>query len=56
MSSTLLMSNGGANTFRSSTPCDRLIVGTMDGIFVLSGNEREWALTRRALKASQSAR
>ena len=37
MSSTVLMSNGGANTFRSSSPCDRLIVGTVDGIFVLSG-------------------
>ena len=50
MSSTVLMSNGGANTFRSSSACDRLIVGTVDGIFVLSGDGRDWALTRRALE------
>lgn len=50
MSSAVVLSNGGASTFRSSTPCDRLIVGTVDGIFVLSRDEQEWTLTRRALE------
>ena len=50
MSTTVLMSNGGANTFCCSAPCDRLIVGTVDGVFVLSRDEREWALTWRALE------
>ena len=35
MSSTVLLSNGGANSFRNLHLCDRLIVGTVDGIFVL---------------------
>ncbi len=50
MTSTVLLSNGGASIFRSFFACDRLIVGTVDGIFVLSGNAKEWALTRRALE------
>ncbi len=50
MSSTVLMSNGGANSFRDPGPCDRLIVATVDGISVLSRGEEEWTLTRRALE------
>ncbi len=50
MSSTVLLSNGGANSFRNPDPCDRLIVGTVDGIFILSREGKEWALTRRAME------
>ena len=50
MASTVMLSNGGANTFRNTAACDRLVVGTTDGIFVLSRGELEWTLTRRALE------
>ncbi len=50
MAATVVLSNGGANTFRHSESCDRLVVGTTDGIFVLSRGELEWTLTRRALE------
>ena len=50
MSSTVVISNGGASTFRHPSPCDRLVVGSVDGIFVLSRGEEEWTVTRRALE------
>ncbi len=50
MSSTVVLSNGGASTFRNPESCDRLVVGTVDGIFVLSRSNGEWSVTRRALE------
>ena len=46
----ILLSNGGANTFRSDEACDRLIVGTVDGIFVLVRERSEWNVASRALE------
>lgn len=51
MKSAVLLSNGGANTFRSpEAGASRLIVGTVDGIFGLSGAGTEWRVTARALE------
>ena len=38
MDSIALLSNGGDNHFRSQQPCNRLVVGTVDGIFILTCN------------------
>ncbi len=52
MTRTVLMSNGGANTFRGEQLADRLVVGTVDGIFVLADREGEWSVVSRALEGS----
>lgn len=36
MSSIVMLSNGGDNAFRGATTCDRLILGTTDGTYVLT--------------------
>ena len=50
MDSIALLSNGGDNHFRSRQPCNRLVVGTVDGIYILTCNGPEWAVTHRALE------
>ena len=55
MRSHTLLSNGGSSVFRGGA-VDRLIVGTVDGIFVLQRDERAWHVASRALEgASVSA-
>ena len=50
MNPSTCLSNGGANSFRGDGHCRRLIVGTVDGIFVLTESEDEWNVTVRALE------
>jgi photosystem II stability/assembly factor-like uncharacterized protein len=45
----ILLSNGGHNTHRAAQKSDTIIVGTVDGIAVLSQVENRWAITHRAL-------
>lgn len=54
MQETITLSNGGANCSRSTgVGARRLVVGTVDGIFVLSGERGgEWALEARALEGT----
>jgi photosystem II stability/assembly factor-like uncharacterized protein len=48
--SSVLLSPGGDNIHRGATAADSLIVGTVDGIFVLArAADGEWALAHRAL-------
>lgn len=46
----MLLSNGGASSFRASARSDRLIVGTVDGVFVLDRDGEGWSIARRALE------
>ncbi|MGY4596943.1 photosystem II stability/assembly factor-like uncharacterized protein [Bradyrhizobium sp. GM22.5] len=46
----VLLSNGGENTFRSTSETTRLVVGTVDGIFVLERAANAWRLATRALE------
>jgi hypothetical protein len=47
----VLLSNGGASTVRSSGGgAQQLIVGTVDGVFVLSGSGADWSVVTRALE------
>ncbi len=50
MSGCVLLSNGGANVFRGERACTRLIIGTVDGIFVLTQDVNEWSISRRGLE------
>jgi len=51
MDSRVLLSNGGANTVRSpGAGSSRMIIGTVDGVFVLSGAGTDWSVTTRALE------
>lgn len=51
MSATVVLSNGGASMFRGAGT-DRLIVGTVDGVFVLERQEKGWREAGRALEGS----
>ena len=42
MNTTVSLSNAGSNGFRGDKPCDRVVIGTVDGIFVLSRHEEDW--------------
>ena len=44
------LSNGGSNTFRSSRPSDRMIVGTVDGAFMLDRDGDGWRVGARAME------
>ena len=46
----ITVSNGGMNSFRSATPSDRIVVGTVDGIAMLDRDGSGWRLTKRALE------
>lgn len=46
----VLVSNGGANTSRGEAAAARMIVGTVDGLFVLTRTSGVWAVTGRALE------
>ena len=48
----ITLSNGGANTFRTAPPCDRLVIGTVDGVFMLDRDGQDWRVSRRALEGS----
>ena len=50
MSIPVLLSNGGCNCFSGDQQCDRLVVGTVDGIFVLTRREGDWRIASRALE------
>ncbi|MBS1895325.1 MAG: exo-alpha-sialidase [Actinobacteria bacterium] len=45
-----LVSNGGDNTSRGEGAATRVIVGTVDGVFVLERTRRDWAVAARALE------
>ena len=51
MSPLVTLSNGGASITRSAAT-DRLIVGTVDGVFVLEREEKGWREAGRALEGS----
>ena len=46
----ILLSNGGTNIQRSSSPSDRILVGTVDGIARLAKSERGWSVQHRAMQ------
>ncbi|MDP2409958.1 MAG: hypothetical protein Q8M26_06695 [Pseudolabrys sp.] len=45
----ILLSNGGHNTHRAAKRSDTIVVGTVDGIAVLTRSESGWSVTHRAL-------
>jgi photosystem II stability/assembly factor-like uncharacterized protein len=47
-----LLSNGGDNAAAAALPAGRLIVGTVDGVFVLDRRGPEWAVVARGLEGS----
>ncbi len=46
----LSLSNGGANSFASSRPSNRLVIGTVDGVFMLDRDTAGWRVSGRALE------
>lgn len=46
----ILLSNAGEHTFRSPCSADRLVVGTVDGAFVLERASKGWDVASRALE------
>lgn len=46
----ILLSNGGDNVHRSKQPSDTIVVGTVDGVFVLSRVQARWEVTHQALE------
>src|SRR6201996_6625215 len=46
----ILLSNGGTNIQRAGAPSDTIVVGTVDGIALLSKTERGWTVKHRALQ------
>jgi hypothetical protein len=46
----ILLSNGGTNIQRSSSPSDQILVGTVDGIALLAKSDRSWTVKHRALQ------
>jgi hypothetical protein len=46
----ILLSNGGTNIQRATTPSDQILVGTVDGVALLARGERGWAVKHRALQ------
>ena len=45
----ILLSNGGHNTHRSRQPSDTIVVGTVDGVAVLTRSPTGWSVTHKAL-------
>lgn len=45
----ILLSNGGHNTHRATEASDTIILGTVDGIAILTRTDNRWALTHKAL-------
>lgn len=45
----ILLSNGGGNTHRATERSDSIVVGTVDGIFILHRSEAGWRLAHKAL-------
>jgi photosystem II stability/assembly factor-like uncharacterized protein len=45
----ILLSNGGDNSHRAAKPSDTIVVGTVDGVTVLSRSENRWTLSHRGL-------
>ncbi len=52
MHSPVLLSNGGANSFAAPAESQRLIVGTVDGVYVLARESGTWKVARRALEGA----
>jgi photosystem II stability/assembly factor-like uncharacterized protein len=50
MDAVVSLSNGGATTVRADRPAERLVVGTVDGVFTLEGGGEDWAVVGRALE------
>ncbi len=46
----ILLSNGGTNIQRAGTSSDTILVGTVDGIFLLERSARQWVVKHRALQ------
>ena len=45
----ILLSNGGTNIQRASKPSDTILVGTVDGVALLTKAERSWTVRHRAM-------
>jgi hypothetical protein len=52
MEPVVTLSNGGANTSRGATAAGRMVVGTVDGVFVLDRGEAGWEVAGRALEGA----
>jgi photosystem II stability/assembly factor-like uncharacterized protein len=46
----ILLSNGGTNIQRAAGPSDTIVVGTVDGVAVLTQADKGWAVKHRALQ------
>jgi hypothetical protein len=46
----ILLSPGGDSIFGLARPADELVVGTVDGIFVLTRSDSGWSVVDRALE------
>src|SRR5262245_15654964 len=46
----ILISNGGSNTGHAAAPSDYILVGTVDGVVLLSQSGKSWTVSHRALE------